>query len=92
MLLLQKPQKLFGGIMGNGLASKLIYYWIFVLGGLTISYLLKVLTEGMDFIIMLIALTLVFWGLEFMKYKRQQKRGLLPEKTNKNKPASHKKR
>jgi Flp pilus assembly protein TadB len=69
--------------MGNGLASKLIYYWIFVLGGLTICYLLKILTEGLDFIIMLIALTLVYWGMEFMKYKRQQKRGLQPEKATK---------
>lgn len=78
--------------MGNGLASKLIYYWIFIIGGLTISYLLKFLTEGMDFIIMLIALTFVFWGMEFMKYKRQQKRGQQPEKFSKNKPTSRKKR
>lgn len=78
--------------MGNGLASKLIYYWIFVLGGLTICYLLKILTEGMDFIIMLIALTLVYWGMEFMKYKRQQRRGQQPTKTVKNKAASRNKR
>jgi cytochrome c biogenesis protein CcdA len=78
--------------MGNGLASKLIYYWIFVLGGLTICYLLKILTEGMDFIIMLIALTLVYWGLEFMKYKRQQKRGLQPEKNANSKSSTRKKR
>ncbi len=78
--------------MGNGLASKLIYYWIFVLGGLTISYLLHFLTEGMDFIILLIALTLVYWGMEFMKYRRQQKRGQQSEKTSKRSASSHRKR
>jgi len=78
--------------MGSGLASKLIYYWIFVIGGLTISYLLKFLTEGMDFIIMLIALTFVYWGMEFMKYRRQQKRGLQPEKSKKRNSSSRNKR
>jgi len=78
--------------MGNGLASKLIYYWIFVLGGLTISYLLKILTEGKDFIIMLIALTLVYWGIEFMRYKKQQRGGTQPVTANRSKASSRKKR
>ena len=58
--------------MGSGLASKMIYYWIFVLGGLTITYLLKLVTEGMDFIIMLISLTLVYWGIEFLKFRKMR--------------------
>lgn len=78
--------------MGNGLASKMIYYWIFVLGGLSISYVLKILTEGMDFIIMLITLTLIYWGIEFMKYKKQQRSGNQPVKASKNKASSRKKR
>ena len=78
--------------MGNGLASKLIYYWIFVLGGLTISFLLKILTEGKDFIIMLIALTLVYWGIEFMRFKKQQRGGPQQVQSGKSKSSSHKKR
>jgi cytochrome c biogenesis protein CcdA len=78
--------------MGNGLASKLIYYWIFILGGLTISYLLKFLTEGKDFIILMIALTLVYWGIEFMKFRKQQKRGTQPEKNAKGRKPAPKKR
>jgi len=78
--------------MGNGLASKLIYYWIFVLGGLTISYLLKILTEGKDFIIMLIALTFVYWGIEFMRFKKQQRGGQQPVQSRRSKPASRNKR
>lgn len=78
--------------MGNGLASKLIYYWIFVLGGLTLSYFLKILTEGMDFIIMLIALTFVYWGMEFIKFKKRQRSGQQPEKSGKNKKSSRSKR
>jgi cytochrome c biogenesis protein CcdA len=58
--------------MGSGLASKMIYYWIFVLGGLTIAYLLKFVTEGIDFIIMLISLTLVYWGIEFLKFRKMR--------------------
>lgn len=78
--------------MGNSLASKLIYYWIFVLGGLTISYLLKLVSEGMDFIIMLIALTLVYWGIEFMKFKKNQRNGTQPDKSGKSKSTSRSKR
>ena len=78
--------------MGNGLASKMIYYWIFVLGGLSISYVLKILTEGMDFIIMLITLTLIYWGIEFMRYKKQQRGGNQPVKASKNKASSRNKR
>lgn len=61
--------------MTNGLASKLIYYWIFVLGGISISYLLKLATDGKDFIVLMIALTLIYWGIEFMKFRKQQRRG-----------------
>lgn len=61
--------------MGGSLYSKLIYYWIFIFGGLTVSYLLNMLQEGMDFIILLVALTLVYWGMEFLKARRRQKRG-----------------
>lgn len=78
--------------MGNGLASKLIYYWIFVLGGLTISYLLKFVSEGMDFIIMLIALTLVYWGIEFVKFKKTQRTGTQQDKSGKNRTGSRSKR
>ena len=78
--------------MGNGLASKLIYYWIFILGGLTISYLLKLLTEGKDFIVLMIALTFVYWGIEFIKFHNQQKRGTQPEKNIKSRKPAAKKR
>jgi hypothetical protein len=78
--------------MGNSIASKLIYYWIFVLGGLSVCYLLKIVTEGMDFIIMLIALTLVYWGIEFMKFKKQQRSGNQPVNKGKNKASSRNKR
>jgi cytochrome c biogenesis protein CcdA len=78
--------------MGNGLASKLIYYWIFVLGGLSICYVLKIVTESMDFIIMLITLTLVYWGIEFMKFRKQQKRGQQPAKASRSNSSSRNKR
>lgn len=66
--------------MGSSLYSKLIYYWIFVFGGLTISYLLKLLDEGIDFIILMVALTLVYWGMEFLKARNQRRRGVQPAK------------
>lgn len=78
--------------MGNGLASKLIYYWIFVLGGLSISYVLKLVSEGTDFIIMLVALTLIYWGIEFMKLKRNQRKGNQPEPSKRRNNGSRNKR
>jgi len=78
--------------MGNGLASKLIYYWIFVLGGISVSYFLKLATDGMDFIVLMIALTLVYWGMEFIKYRNKQKRGNQPIKSGKARSQSGKKR
>lgn len=78
--------------MGNGLASKLIYYWIFVLGGLTLSYFLKILTEGMDFIVMLIVLSLVYWGIEFIKFRKNQRSGQQNDKSGKRKTTSRNKR
>jgi mannose/fructose/N-acetylgalactosamine-specific phosphotransferase system component IIC len=78
--------------MGNGLASKLIYYWIFVLGGLSVSYFLKFATSGIDFIVMMIALSLVYWGMEFIKFKNKQRRGQQPEKATKRKSSPRNKR
>jgi len=78
--------------MANGLAGKLIYYWIFVLGGITVSYILKLATDGMDFIILMIALTLVYWGMEFIKFRNQQKRGTVPTKSGKGSGSNKKKR
>jgi cytochrome c biogenesis protein CcdA len=78
--------------MGNSLAGKLIYYWIFVLGGISISYVMKLATDGMDFVILLIALTLVFWGLEFIKFRKKQKQGFETAKTGKGRSQSGKRR
>ena len=78
--------------MGNSLAGKLIYYWIFVLGGISISYVMKLATDGMDFVILLIALTLVFWGLEFIKFRKKQRQGYEPAKTGKGRSQSGKRR
>jgi len=78
--------------MGSGLASKLIYYWIFVLGGLTITYLLKIVTESTDFIIMLISLTLVYWGIEFLKFRKMRKSGGQPANRGKSGGKSRNKR
>lgn len=78
--------------MGSGLASKMIYYWIFVLGGLTITYLLKLVTEGMDFIIMLISLTLVYWGIEFLKFRKMRKSGDMSAMKGKKSGSSRNKR
>jgi hypothetical protein len=64
--------------MGGTLYSKLIYYWIFIFGGLTVSYLLKLLDDGIDFIILMVALTLVYWGMEFVKARNQKRRGIQP--------------
>lgn len=66
--------------MGKTLYSKLIYYWIFIFGGLTFSYLLGLLDDGIDFIILMVALTLVYWGMEFLKARNRQKRGVEPAK------------
>lgn len=78
--------------MGNSLASKLIYYWIFILGGISISYVLKLATEGMDFIVLMIALSLVYWGLEFMKLRKQQRRSEQPTKDVKGRASFRNKR
>lgn len=78
--------------MGSGLASKMIYYWIFILGGLTITYLLNIVTEGMDFIIMLISLTLVYWGIEFLKFRKQRKSGETSTSRGKNTGSTRNKR
>ena len=61
--------------MGNSLPAKLIYYWIFILGGIMISYLLKMTTTGKDVIVLLVALSLVYWGMEFLRFRGRQKRG-----------------
>ncbi len=62
--------------MGNSLPAKLIYYWIFILGGIMISYLLKMTTTGKDVIVLLVALSLVYWGMEFLRFRGRQKRGV----------------
>jgi cytochrome c biogenesis protein CcdA len=78
--------------MGSGLASKMIYYWIFILGGLTITYLLKIVTEGMDFIIMLISLTLVYWGIEFLKFRKMRRSGVQASNTKQSRGSQRNKR
>jgi hypothetical protein len=61
--------------MGNSLPAKLIYYWIFILGGIMFAYLLKLTTNGKDVIILLVVLSLVYWGMEFLRFRGRQKRG-----------------
>lgn len=78
--------------MGNSLPAKLIYYWIFVLGGLTIAYLLKISTDGKDMIVLLVALTLVFWGMEFMRFRGRQKRASQAPTAGNSQGRSNKKR
>lgn len=75
--------------MGGTLYSKLIYYWIFIFGGLTVSYLLRLLNDGMDFIILMVALTLVYWGMEFLKARNQKRRGGQPANAG-NRPGKRK--
>ena len=60
--------------MGNTIFAKMIYFWIFILGGMFFTYILGFARDPADFIVILLSLSLVYWGLAFVRFKGQQKR------------------
>ena len=46
--------------MGNGIIGKILYFWIFILGGLFIARILGFAEDGPKIIIFCIALALVY--------------------------------
>ncbi|MGL4483621.1 MAG: hypothetical protein ACRCUS_01610 [Anaerovoracaceae bacterium] len=70
--------------MGKTLIGKIIYYWIFVLGGGFFAYLLGYpINEGFEIIKLLAILSLVYWGLAFLKMAGEKKRAERGEKGGK---------
>ena len=75
--------------MGNTIFAKMIYFWIFILGGMFFTYILGFARDPADFIVILISLSLVYWGLALIRKKKQkkkkQKKKKKKEKTKKKK-------
>lgn len=61
--------------MGNSLLSKVIYFWIFIIGGMFIAKLFGFSYEVKDTIIFLIILSCFYWGFAFLRAQGKKKRG-----------------
>ncbi|MGI6736532.1 MAG: hypothetical protein ACOX41_04370 [Anaerovoracaceae bacterium] len=60
--------------MGNSLLGNVIYFWIFIIGGVFVAHLFGLPLQGRSMILFLVVLTLVYWGLAFLRYARQRRR------------------
>ncbi len=61
--------------MGNGIIGKIIYFWIFVLGGLFFARIFRLVTESKDMIILLIVLSCIYWGLTIVRGVGKNRKG-----------------
>ncbi len=61
--------------MGNSVIGNIIYFWIFVIGGMFIARLTGLTQSDKDTIIFIIILSLFYWGFAFLRHARKSRRG-----------------
>lgn len=60
--------------MGKSLAGNIIYYWIFVIGAMFFGHIFNLFHEPKDYIVFLIIVTLIYWGIAFLRFAGNKKR------------------
>lgn len=60
--------------MGNTILGKVIYYWIFIIGGMFISRLFGMPQDAKTTIVFLVILTCFYWGLAFLRASGKKRR------------------
>ena len=65
--------------MGNGVIGKILYFWIFILGGLFFAKVLGFAKDDKSTIVFLIAIALVYIVFKVFRTLRKKKRAEKPE-------------
>ncbi len=65
--------------MGKTAIAKMIYFWVFILGGTFIAYLLGIARSSSDMIIMLLALSAFYWAVTLARVMGEKRRGVKNE-------------
>lgn len=61
--------------MGNSLMGNVIYFWIFIIGGMFIGKMTGLTQSNKDAIIFMIILAFIYWGLAFIRRGRKDRKG-----------------
>ncbi|MEA4922775.1 MAG: hypothetical protein VB031_05330 [Eubacteriaceae bacterium] len=65
--------------MGNSLMGKIMYFWIFIIGGMVMAKIFGMPMDPKSVIILLVVLSCFYWGLALIratgKKRREQKKG-----------------
>ena len=73
--------------MGNGVIGKILYFWIFIVGGLFFAKILCFLDDDKTTIIFCIAIAVVYIVFQIFRFIGRKKR---EERQENNKPPVHK--
>lgn len=60
--------------MGNTIMGKVIYYWIFLIGGMVISKIFGMPQDAKTVIVFLVILTCFYWGFAFLRATGKKRR------------------
>lgn len=60
--------------MGNGIIGKVLYFWIFIIGGLFFAKIFGFIEDSRTTITLLIAMALVYIVFQLFKYLGREKR------------------
>ena len=60
--------------MGSTIMGKVIYYWVFLIGGMVISKIFGMPQDAKTVIIFLVILTCFYWGFAFLKATGKKRR------------------
>lgn len=61
--------------MGNSLFGNIVYFWIFIIGGMFIAKITGLTQSNRDTIIFIIVLALLYWGFAFLRQARKNRKG-----------------
>lgn len=61
--------------MGNSLLGNVVFFWVFILGGMFIGRVLGLLQSNKEIVVFIIILTFFYWGLAFIRFQWKQRKG-----------------
>ncbi|MEG0157256.1 MAG: hypothetical protein RR626_05365 [Anaerovoracaceae bacterium] len=61
--------------MGNSLVAKVVYFWIFIIGGMFVAKLTGLVGNNKDFILFMVVLACFYWGLAFVRSAGKKRKG-----------------
>lgn len=60
--------------MGNSLIGSMIYFWIFIFGGMFVGKVTGLIQSDRDTMIFVVILAILYWGFAFLRHARKNRK------------------